>query len=198
MIKSNDCVVSYGGNVDLIEGNGFAIKVLMLPLNSDEKLRNVKWDCGGFSGDVDELFMFKDEANLDKREGGENDAMKNLTSTIGGLRPQLETIIRRITSFRSAETNGILKDLGIKSPKGLLLFGPPGCGKTAIARALSNVITSVEPKTINAPELMSRFVGSSERNVRTLFEDAISDYEKFGGESELHVVVIDEIDAAFR
>jgi vesicle-fusing ATPase len=85
--------------------------------------------------------------------------------------------------------------------KGILLHGPPGNGKTLIARkigALLNGPNKVEPKVVNGPELLNKFVGESEKNLRALFEDARRDQSEKGDASPLHVIIFDEIDALFK
>jgi vesicle-fusing ATPase len=82
--------------------------------------------------------------------------------------------------------------------KGVLLYGPPGTGKTLIARELSKALHSKEPKIVNGPEIMDKYVGESERKIRELFADAKQDEEELGDESDLHVIVFDEIDSICR
>ena len=76
-----------------------------------------------------------------------------------------------------------------------------GCGKTILAREIAKALHARPPKIVSAPELLDRWVGSSEKLVRALFEDAEMELKAVGGDaskSMLHVVVIDEIDAVFR
>ena len=54
----------------------------------------------------------------------------------------------------------------------MLLYGPPGCGKTLIARQIGNVLNAREPKIVNGPEMMSKYVGDSEQFIRSLFAEA--------------------------
>lgn len=56
--------------------------------------------------------------------------------------------------------------------RGILLYGPPGTGKTLIARQIGKMLNAREPKIVNGPEILSKFVGASEENIRKLFEDA--------------------------
>src|SRR3989339_1020426 len=63
------------------------------------------------------------------------------------------------------------KRLGIKPPTGVLLFGPPGCGKTLLAKAVANE-SGANFILMNGPECMSKFYGESEENLRKIFEQA--------------------------
>lgn len=79
--------------------------------------------------------------------------------------------------------------------------GAARCGKTALAREISNSLRARKPKIVSAPELLDRWVGGSEKLVRALFADAEAELASHDGDaskSALHVVVIDEIDAVFR
>ncbi len=65
----------------------------------------------------------------------------------------------------------IFKRMGIKPPKGILLYGPPGCGKTLLARAISTE-TNANFISIKGPELLSKWVGESEKAIREIFRKA--------------------------
>jgi transitional endoplasmic reticulum ATPase len=80
----------------------------------------------------------------------------------------------------------LFKHLGIEPPKGVLLYGPPGCGKTLLAKALANEIGAYFVP-INGPEIMSKFYGESEARLREIFQEA----EK----NAPSIIFIDEIDA---
>ncbi|WOE51166.1 CDC48 family AAA ATPase [Sulfuracidifex metallicus] len=80
----------------------------------------------------------------------------------------------------------VFQHLGIEPPKGVLLYGPPGVGKTLLARALANEIGAYFT-SINGPEIMSKFYGESEQRLREIFDEA----EK----NAPSIVFIDEIDA---
>ena len=76
--------------------------------------------------------------------------------------------------------------LGIDPPKGVLLYGPPGCGKTLLAKALANEVGAYFI-AINGPEIMSKYYGESEARLREIFEDAKKHAPA--------IIFIDEIDA---
>ncbi len=80
----------------------------------------------------------------------------------------------------------LFKRLGIDPPKGVLLHGPPGCGKTLIAKAVANE-SDAHFISINGPEIMSKFYGESEQRLRQLFKE--------GEENAPSIIFIDEIDA---
>lgn len=74
-------------------------------------------------------------------------------------------------------------------------YGPPGTGKTLIARQIGKMLNGREPKIVNGPEILNKFVGASEENIRKLFVDAEEDQKKNGDDSDLHIIIFDEIDA---
>merc|ERR1711924_260899 len=77
----------------------------------------------------------------------------------------------------------------------MLLYGPPGTGKTLIARQLAKFLKAAEPKIVNGPEVLNKYVGASEENIRKLFEDAEKEQKQMGENSQLHIIIFDEIDA---
>ena len=103
---------------------------------------------------------------------------------VGGCRKQM-ALIREMIEFPLRHPN-LFKTLGVKPPRGVLLYGPPGSGKTLIARAVANE-TGAFFFLINGPEIMSKMAGESESNLRKAFEDA----EK----NAPAIIFIDEIDS---
>ncbi len=112
---------------------------------------------------------------------------------IGGLDKQFEIIFRRAFASRIIPDK-VAKDLGINHVRGILLYGPPGCGKTLVAKKMGQILNCAEPKIVNGPSLLSKYIGESEENVRKLFSDAIAD--KSG--KKLHLIICDEFDALVK
>ena len=109
---------------------------------------------------------------------------------IGGLDSEFSAIFRRAFASRVFPP-GLVDKLGIQHVKGahhivlsiphsceqtfrlgILLFGPPGTGKTLMARQIGKMLNAREPKIVNGPEILNKYVGASEENIRKLFADA--------------------------
>lgn len=103
---------------------------------------------------------------------------------VGGLEDVKESLKEAVEwPLKSPEC---FKRIGIKPPRGILLYGPPGCGKTYIVQALANE-TGVNFIAIKGPELLSKWVGESEEHVRDVFRRA--------KQVAPSIVLFDEIDA---
>ncbi|KAG6554895.1 hypothetical protein Mapa_003479 [Marchantia paleacea] len=98
---------------------------------------------------------------------------------IGGLDNEFQDIFRRAFASRVFPPH-VINKLGIPHVKGMLLWGPPGTGKTLIARQIGKMLNGREPKIVNGPEILSKFVGETEKNVRDLFADAEKDQREHG------------------
>ncbi|MBM1154614.1 AAA family ATPase, partial [archaeon] len=103
---------------------------------------------------------------------------------IGDLHEAIERIREMVElPLRHPE---LFQRLGIDPPKGVLLYGPPGCGKTLLAKAVANE-TDAAFLAINGPEIMSKYYGESEARLREIFERA--------RQNAPAIIFIDEIDA---
>jgi len=116
---------------------------------------------------------------------------------IGGLDTEFSAIFRRAFASRIFPPD-LVEKLGIQHVKGILLYGPPGTGKTLMARQIGKMLNAREPKVVNGPEILSKYVGASEENIRKLFAEAEAEFKSKGDESGLHIIIFDELDAICR
>ena len=125
---------------------------------------------------------------------------------IGGLTRQIEAIRDAVElPFLHAE---LFREHELRPPKGILLYGPPGCGKTLIAKAVANSLAKQVEKTqgdgdghaksyflnIKGPELLNKYVGETERHIRLVFQRA----REKASEGTPVIVFFDEMDSIFR
>ena len=152
------------------------------------------------------ITFFKDAKSILKLKGsarrpatnsivGPNFKFENMG--IGGLDKEFSQLFRRAFASRVFPPD-VIQDMGIQHVKGILLYGPPGTGKTLIARQIGKMLNAREPKIINGPEVLNKFVGQSEENIRKLFADAEKEYKEKGDESGLHIIIFDELDAVCK
>jgi proteasome-associated ATPase len=122
---------------------------------------------------------------------------------IGGLSSQIE-MIRDAVELPYLHAD-LFREHKLRPPKGILLYGPPGCGKTLIAKAVANSLakqvaerTGEEGKSyflnIKGPELLNKYVGETERHIRLVFQRA---REKASAGTPV-IVFFDEMDSIFR
>jgi proteasome-associated ATPase len=125
-------------------------------------------------------------------------------SDVGGLDDQIEQIQDAVElPYLYAD---LFRDHDLQPPKGILLYGPPGCGKTLIAKAVANSLARrVAEKTgddgvrsyflnVKGPELLNKYVGETERQIRLIFQRAREKSE----EGVPVIVFFDEMDSLFR
>jgi len=133
---------------------------------------------------IDETTKFEIKKEPVKAEALARGVPRVTWEDIGDLE-EVKARIREIVELPMRHPE-LFKHLGIEPPKGILLYGPPGCGKTLLAKALANEIGAYFIP-INGPEIMSKFYGESEQRLREIFEEA----EK----NAPAIIFIDEIDA---
>ena len=125
-------------------------------------------------------------------------------SDIGGLSRQIEQIRDAVElPFLHAD---LFREYQLRPPKGILLYGPPGCGKTLIAKAVANSlakkVAAVQGEgqaksyflNIKGPELLNKYVGETERHIRLVFQRA----REKASEGTPVIVFFDEMDSIFR
>jgi len=124
---------------------------------------------------------------------------------IGGLGPQIEAIRDAVElPFMHPE---LFREHGLKPPKGVLLYGPPGCGKTLIAKAVAHSLASTAAATredgeasksyflnVKGPGLLNKYVGETERHIRLIFARA----REKASQGHPVVVFFDEMESLFR
>uniref|UniRef100_A0A5S6QQ51 Vesicle-fusing ATPase n=1 Tax=Trichuris muris TaxID=70415 RepID=A0A5S6QQ51_TRIMR len=113
---------------------------------------------------------------------------------IGGLDTEFSAIFRRAFASRVFPPD-FIEQLGLKHVRGILLYGPPGTGKTLMARQIGKMLNAREPKIVNGPQILDKYVGESEANIRKLFADAEEEFKRVGINSGLHIIILDELDA---
>jgi proteasome-associated ATPase len=125
-------------------------------------------------------------------------------SDVGGLADQIEQI--RDTVELPYMHKDLFREYQLEPPKGILLYGPPGCGKTLIAKAVANSLAKkVSEQTgspdvrsyflnIKGPELLNKWVGETERQIRLIFQRA----KEKSDEGVPVIVFFDEMDSLFR
>ncbi|KAI3769259.1 hypothetical protein L6452_00360 [Arctium lappa] len=181
-------------------GNGYIFTVTQVAVEGQDKSDNI--ERGMLVSDSYIVFEAPNSSGIkiiNQREAASSKIFRhkefNLQSLgIGGLSNEFADIFRRAFASRVFPPH-VASKLGVKHVKGMLLYGPPGTGKTLMARQIGKMLNGRDPKIVNGPEVLSKFVGETEKNVRDLFADAEQDQRTRGDQSDLHVIIFDEIDA---
>lgn len=139
-------------------------------------------------GVIHKLSQQKATVQETAKEGTPSERKRNIPKVtfndIGGI-DSILTQVREVVEL-PLKNPGIFKHLGIKPHKGVMLYGAPGCGKTMIAKAIANEVQA-HFIAVKGPELINKYYGQSEENLRKLFEEA--------REMEPSILFFDEIDA---
>jgi ATP-dependent 26S proteasome regulatory subunit len=208
-VKGGRAVECFGGDPtsEAYEPGGADAMGELSAMPVDQLLFRIRRTVDGEPDDAD------DDADGDAAGGGgaagggpRKSPLERLAASVGGLAEELAAIDRRLLAPR-AQSADVLRALGVAVPKGLLLHGPPGCGKTLIAREIASALGAATVQVVSGPEMMSRYVGESERWVRELFgpaEREAAEIEAGGPKvraalsGRLHVLILDELDAFAR
>jgi proteasome-associated ATPase len=122
---------------------------------------------------------------------------------IGGLGPQIEQI-RDAVELPFLHPD-LYREHGLKAPKGILLYGPPGCGKTLIAKAVANSLAARAAEragktdmksyflNIKGPELLDKYVGETERHIRLIFARALFRTRGTGISSDVETTIVPQL-----
>lgn len=191
LINMDDKIFVQEGRGEIIEKfNGVFIYIKVLSALSTDNSKfglitsntNIDFTAGNNVKLTNQVFaktVFKADINLEKLG-------------IGGLDEEFKSILRKVFASR-LQPKKYTQEMGINPVRGLVLYGPPGCGKTLIAKQLGTML-NCKPENmqiVNGPSLLNKYVGQSEENVRNLFARAIKDQDS----GELHVIICDEFDA---
>jgi vesicle-fusing ATPase len=197
-----DCIKYVGG--PLRQYTGKATKTIVMEVVIRPPIGTASEEMEELSLDIDQILSIvipEPEPEPEKEEtpakpSSLGSAMGMDFTKVGGLDQQLNDIARRVLASRANPQAA--KRLGVSHVRGILLSGPPGCGKTLLARELAQLLGAREPQIVNGPEILDRFIGEAERKVRDLFAPAEQEYREAGDDSALHIIVLDEMDAIAR
>jgi transitional endoplasmic reticulum ATPase len=165
-------------NRPLHVGNKFIVRGTFRPV----EFKVVAVEPGEFGIVSAETILYTDGEPINREDEDSNNDVGY--EDVGGCRKQM-ALIREMIELPLRHP-ALFKTLGVKPPRGVLLYGPPGSGKTLIARAVANE-TGAFFFLINGPEIMSKMAGESESNLRKAFDDAEANAPA--------IIFIDEIDS---
>ncbi|KAF8148250.1 AAA family ATPase [Crassisporium funariophilum] len=154
-----------------------------LAIDPPRQLWSVTWDCT-VSIHTEDIIDKEIASNKTEIEILEHSSVKDAYASVGGLNKQIEEI-RDLLEIPLTRPE-LFRYFGLKPPRGILLHGPPGTGKTHLARAIASS-TNSSVLVINGPELSSAYHGETESKLRDIFKQA--------REKSPCIVVLDEVDA---
>ncbi|KAF4621779.1 hypothetical protein D9613_012097 [Agrocybe pediades] len=164
--------------------NRLAEEFKKLSMQSATQIWSVSWDSSVTIHTNDFSKNPESAAHKPDIEVVEHQTVKEAYSTVGGLNKQIEAI-RDLLEI-PLQRPELFKYFGLKPPRGILLHGPPGTGKTHLARAIASS-TNSSVLVINGPELSSAYHGETESKLREVFRQA--------REKSPCIVILDEVDA---
>lgn len=167
---------SYGGDETVYESTGEKTPYKIRPgysMLNDEEAPLVPVAQSSLKSSVTNMIentnIHRKSPASEKRDSSDRNIPKTTFDQIGAVRPILQQI-REVIELPLKRPN-LFRHYGIKPHRGILLYGPPGCGKTMIARAIAHEVEA-HFIAVNGPELLSKWYGQSEENLRELFTEA--------------------------
>ncbi|RNE97532.1 putative vesicular-fusion ATPase-like protein [Trypanosoma rangeli] len=187
---------------------GVLSRAVQLTLTEENSNTGVK------NSDVHEMFEDPLEYFFRNKDDSLDAHSQWIAIGIGGLKDQLHALYRRVFLSRLSSLRDVVEAVKIPHVRGVLLHGPPGNGKTLIARTVATLLDgSARVTIVHGADILSKYVGDSEKNLRKLFvgAEAAADegdanvmgerhdgMRESGTTRQLHVIVIDEIESFFR
>lgn len=180
-----------------LEGHTYAFTVLSFDF-SGKAMRKVKYGLLGMTSKDTEIKLANKSPSLAiTSKSHMQDPIEQLKKMgFGGLSDNGKEVIEEIVWERRSLVKELMDKQGLQPTKGLLLYGPPGTGKTFLARCLGSMLDCSEDhiQVLSGTKVYNKWAGESEANVRALFAPALEASKKFKSDSEIFLLVIDEID----
>jgi len=176
--RISNVVASLPDYIDIQQSDTFEIKYEDLPLgvSLEKKACGIQLKSSNekYNGEDDDILSFRNSIiSFNHNKSVPSTNQKNIPSItfndIGGI----ESIVQKVREVIELPIicPSLFNHLGTEPHKGVLLYGPPGCGKTLIAKAIANEINA-HFIAINGPEILNKYVGQSEANLRRVFQEA--------------------------